>query len=370
MNVLLALLLPSAFGLLRFPLQKTKSMNTVRREMGLEVVRDYSDYAAAVLAGAPIKVPIGNLQDAEYYGPISIGTPKQTFNVIYDTGSSNLWVPGSTCKNCGTKPTYKASASSTHKANGTIFKIQYGSGPVSGYLSEDDTTIEGKIIKKQTFAEVTDVSGLGQLFLQSRMDGICGLAFGNISVDRVTTPFQNMWDQQLLDEPVFAFWLTPQDGQVGEFVLGGTDPAHYTAPFHYVRLESETYWQVPLVSATVGGKVFSTAKSAIVDSGTSLLVGPQADVLRFMTDIQAIRVQGEFVVPDSRVATLPHISFNMGGGNFTLTGAEYTIPVGQGYSLVAMQPGTPFWILGDVFMRVWYTEFHYGIGRLGFARSK
>uniref|UniRef100_T1I886 Peptidase A1 domain-containing protein n=2 Tax=Rhodnius prolixus TaxID=13249 RepID=T1I886_RHOPR len=86
---------------------------------------------------------IKNNLNAAYYGEISLGTPPQYFSVIFDTGSSNLWVPSSSCYlslACWNHQYYKRSQSSTYRKDGRHIKISYGTGEVKGFLSTDTLT--------------------------------------------------------------------------------------------------------------------------------------------------------------------------------------------------------------------------------------
>ena len=67
--------------------------------------------------------------------PVKIGTPGVTLNLDFDTGSSDLWVPSSSCTSstCKSKRKYTASASSTSSKKSGTFSIEYGDGStVSG----------------------------------------------------------------------------------------------------------------------------------------------------------------------------------------------------------------------------------------------
>merc|ERR1712166_360901 len=56
---------------------------------------DQRDAFEKLAVGSKLLIKLTNNDNVEYYGPISIGTPPQTFQVCYDTGSGMLWVPES-----------------------------------------------------------------------------------------------------------------------------------------------------------------------------------------------------------------------------------------------------------------------------------
>jgi len=83
-------------------------------------------------------LPLTNYMDAQYYGTIEIGTPPQEFTVIFDTGSSNTWVPSKKCHSlaCYLHNRYDSSESETHESDTRDFAIRYGSGAVEGFISK------------------------------------------------------------------------------------------------------------------------------------------------------------------------------------------------------------------------------------------
>jgi hypothetical protein len=318
-------------------------------------------------------VIINNFQDAQYYGEITIGTPGQTFEVIFDTGSSNLWVPGSGCKNCGSHPKYDSSSSSTYQANGTVFKIMYGSGPVSGFLSKDMVDVAG-INVKTTFAQITDASGLGLAYSLGKFDGILGMAWDRISVDDIPPVFQDMVKQGLVDEPVFSFALG--NNTAGELLLGGVDSSKYTGDLFYQDLSSETYWAITFGGLDVNGQSVSSVTKAILDTGTSLLAGPTADVKALAKQLGAtpnFLNPNEYTLDCSKVGSLPTIDVKIGGKTFSLSGYDYVLNVENVECVLGITgidvpaPMGPLWILGDVFMRKYYTVFDWGNKRVGLA---
>lgn len=135
-------------------------------------------------------------------------------------------------------------------------------------------TVGDMVVKDQVFAEVVDASGLTAAFSLDKFDGILGLAFPVLSVNHVTTAFDNIVQQGLVEEAKFAFHLGNADGATGELTLGGVNPDKYTGDFAYVPLKETpgygyTYWEINLDGFEIKGNKFITregGENAIVVS--------------------------------------------------------------------------------------------------------
>ena len=342
-----------------------------------EVLRMEHVKIATKYGGAVPTIPIKDYMNAQYYGPVSIGTPMQDFTAIYDTGSSNLWMPGKNCTRC-THKRYDSSKSSTYVANGTAFSILYGSGAVKGFCDEDLVTFGGLKSEKQIFAETTSEPGLP--WIVGRFDGILGLGWPEISVNKITPVFFNLIKQNKVDAGQFSFWLAGTPGKNGgELALGGTDPDHYSGDFNYVPVTKEGYWQISADSVSIGNSTLRSNFQAVVDSGTSLLAFRLADAIHINSQLNCTDSGIECVFkvcPDFN--TLPDLTFILGGRGYVLTGKDYILQMESGgqtqcISGIMGMPVLPEHldaIIGDVFMRKFYTTFDVTNKRVGFALSK
>ncbi|ROV95556.1 hypothetical protein VSDG_05361 [Cytospora chrysosperma] len=319
-------------------------------------------------------VPITNYMNAQYFSEISLGSPPQSFKVILDTGSSNLWVPSSKCTSiaCYLHTKYESSASSTYKKNGSSFEIQYGSGSMKGFVSQDVLQIGDLTIKNQDFAEATQEPGLAFAF--GKFDGILGMGYDTISVNKIVPPFYNMVDQKLIDDAVFAFYLS-KDGQGSEVVFGGSDKDHYTGKMVNIPIRRKAYWEVDLDGITVDGETASYDDAGIIlDTGTSL-IALETDLAEMLNkQIGAKKgYSGTYTLECNTRDDLPDITFTLAGHNFTIDAYDYTIESGgscisafMGMSLPANLAG----ILGDAFLRPWYSIYDLGKNQVSIAKAK
>jgi len=369
---------------------------------------------------------VNDYEDVEYVGNITIGTPDQTFLVILDTGSANLWVPDTTCGSggsdcdddplcgdpdwcdffcedpsccsskkkrsffqfpapapkgaCDTKRKFDSSSSSTYVKNGQQWSIEYGTGSASGFLGQDtvrfgDAGTNQLVVPKTTFGQATSIAAF---FANDPIDGILGLAFTSLAVDNVIPPLINANNQGLLDKPLFTVYLQER-GNVdnvpgGVYTYGGLDTDNCGDVIAYQPLSSATYFQFKMDKIGVNSYSSSKGWDVISDTGTSFMGGPQdvTDAIANAVGATYDDYYGTYFIDCN--ANFGGVSITIGGKDYSIDAKQLIIDAGDGTCEFAFFPFDfggygPAWILGDPWIRQ-YCNIYSFEKQIGFAAPK
>uniref|UniRef100_A0A672GL78 Nothepsin n=1 Tax=Salarias fasciatus TaxID=181472 RepID=A0A672GL78_SALFA len=292
--------------------------------------------------------------------------------VVLDTGSADLWVPSTYCVTVHHR--FRAFDSSTFHHDGRQFGIHYGSGHLLGVTARDTLEIGGMTILNQEFGE--SVYEPGSSFLLAKFDGVLGLAYPRLAEILGNPVFDNLMVQEIVEEPVFSFYIS-RSIQAGELLLGGTDESLYVEPINWLPVTDKGYWQIKMDSVSVQGvnSLCPHGCPAIIDTGTSLIAAPTNETVALHHLIEP-RPPTSFVIDCARLSSLPHVTFVLGGQEYTLSAQQYVrkdVFNGREFCFSGFQandimtPEGPLWILGDVFLRQYYSIFDRGQDRVGLA---
>ncbi|KAG9318343.1 aspartic peptidase domain-containing protein [Chiua virens] len=324
----------------------------------------------------------------------------QDFWVTFDTGSSDLWVISSNCTtaDCQGVVTYSPSASSTLRLSNIDFRLFYLIGSVEGAVATDMVTLGSIRVVSQTFALANKTN---DLFLATTGNsGILGLSFPPAAAIRSTvgtTLLDNLFSHLSESDRFFAFKLG-RNSTLGDpiiatssFTIGKLDPSvvdpvNGMAELAYFPVfkspsGSYDYWKFPIQSLTINGSplplstslvVNAPAPIGILDTGTTLILGPTPDVNAFWESVGtggSTRYNMQTNLWEVRCNRAVDVRFVFGEGDDQTEYAVHPEDISwaegkskDGWCMGGVQindgVNSGDWLLGDVFLRNVYVVHH------------
>ncbi|CAE6447800.1 unnamed protein product [Rhizoctonia solani] len=324
--------------------------------------------------------------DIGYLATVQIGTPPRNFRLLMDSGSADMWVGGEACQSqaggaCGNHTFLGAKSSSSFKSAGRTFKVTYGTGQVAGDVITDDVVIAGLKLPAHTFGAAT-VESVEFSSNDTPFDGLVGLAKSTLSNQKVDTPPESLAKAGLIQSAITSYKIPRlADGKNdGEITFGGLDETKIdtASVTTMANVNANGFWEVPF-TASVGGKDLGlTGRTAILDTGTSLIIAPTADAQALHAQIPGAKSdgQGGFTIP---CTTEAQVAFTMGGKSFSIDPRDLLfVPVNQNNlqgdcvsGIMSGQIGGPQeWLVGDVFLKNVYFSHDVGKNAITLANLK
>ncbi|KAH9894594.1 eukaryotic aspartyl protease [Xylariomycetidae sp. FL2044] len=326
--------------------------------------------------------------DTEYLSPVQIGTPPQTLNLDFDTGSSDLWVFSSEtpATQVAGQAVYEIAQSSTAKLmSGAAWDISYGDGSSSsGNVYTDVVSIGGVTVENQAIESATDVST--SFTSRPDTDGLVGLAFSTLNTVAPTQQ-KTFFDNAMTDLASPLFTVNLKKAEPGNYNFGFIDPTEFSGEIFYVPVNTSAgFWQFTSTGYQIGssGQTVSAPHQAIADTGTTLLLVPAEVAAAYYAQVEGAvedAQQGGYVFPcgstlPDYVAEIPTTQNNQ-VMNAIVPGEYINFAPVDGVSfddastcfggLQATPDSFPLSIYGDVFLKALFVVFHGGNEELGFA---
>ncbi|KAI0661538.1 acid protease [Cubamyces menziesii] len=304
--------------------------------------------------------------DVGYIATIQMGTPPRDFHILMDSGSADLWVGAEGCQSqagggCGNHEFLGSQSSSTFKDLGQQFQVTYGTGAVAGDVIQDNIVVAGLALNAHTFGvaleETQDFSDDSVPF-----DGLMGLAQSTLSEQGVPTPVEALASAGLIDEAITSYKISrlADDKNDGEITFGGLDDTKFD-PSTLVTFDNAAtngFWEGAMDSVSVDGQDLGLqGRTAILDTGTTLIVAPDADAQAVHAAIPGAQSdgQGGFTIPCNTNAS---VALTFAGQAFAIdtrdlifaqadnTGENCVSGISSGEI-----DGDTTWLVGDVFLK-------------------
>ncbi|KAG5358543.1 putative aspartic-type endopeptidase opsB [Yarrowia sp. B02] len=214
-----------------------------------------------------------NNKEFWYSIQISLGTPAQQFNVLLDTGSSDLWVFSSTdtddCGNgaCQYTGQFNTKASSSYHYLNSDYSITYVTGSAHGDWATETLTVGPVTLQNFQFAVADKAVGNTAIFGIS-MEGSESLNHGQ-QPEYPNFPVQ-LKKQGYIDRVVYSLYLEDVNSPQGTLLLGGIDYAKFQGALSIIPLANANAFQVEYQGVGINGAgPYGRPQVAVLDSGTS-----------------------------------------------------------------------------------------------------
>ncbi|NWV01025.1 PEPA protein, partial [Upupa epops] len=355
--LLLSLVALARCEIARLPLRRGKSLRTRLQELGLlsgYLQKHPYNPAAKYIPGLNVPEYMQNYMDVSTAGYWAAAPPVSILLLLLPENHNR----------------FDPSKSSTFVATNDSLDIAYGTGSMTGVLGYVVVQVSQIKVQNQIFG--LSETEPGDAFYYSAFDGILGLAYPSIASDGATPVFDNMMAQNLVASDLFSVYLSKHE-QSGSFILfGGIDDSYTGNGIYWVPVSAETYWQISVQSVSANQETVACLQGcqAIVDTGTSLMVVP-SQVLPVI--FSAVGANSDGSISCSAKWFQPDLVFYINGYGFHLPATAYVIQSSAGTCSVGFQgmdvptEQGELWILGDVFIRQYYTIFDRGNNRVGLA---